>query len=107
MTPAVLSTTLELPMRIESHGNLDRPIGVQIREAHLVRETPWVRSLGALTMKVSTQGWRFASPVDLHQSIERPSRTDMRKCASHPIAQPPASAKRTSLRPPDDTVQIK
>jgi SNF2 family DNA or RNA helicase len=41
---------------------LDRPLDPGVREARLLSDTPWVRSLGRLELGVSTEGWKFPAP---------------------------------------------
>jgi SNF2 family DNA or RNA helicase len=41
---------------------IGRPITVSTREARLLHEAPWSRSLGKLTLEVTTEGWKFPSP---------------------------------------------
>jgi hypothetical protein len=50
----------------------DRPLQASVREIALVKAMPWVRTLGKLTMDVSTQGWRFPSPDDPVDVSPRP-----------------------------------
>jgi SNF2 family DNA or RNA helicase len=44
--------------------DLEQTVRIGVREARLLTEPPWVRSLGRLSMDVSTQGWRFPTPPD-------------------------------------------
>ena len=39
-----------------------RPLVVSTREARLLHESPWSRSLGKLTLEVTTEGWKFPAP---------------------------------------------
>ena len=41
---------------------LDRPLDPGVREARLLSDTPWVRSLGRLELSVATEGWKFPAP---------------------------------------------
>jgi SNF2 family DNA or RNA helicase len=44
-----------------------------VREARLLTEPPWIRSLGKLGLEVTTQGWRFPSPaMDKAPAMESP-----------------------------------
>ncbi len=83
----------------------DRPLAVNVREARLLNENPWVRSLGKLALEVTTEGWRFPTPADPPPS--RPS-------APRPAAPPaqslngrPEPGPLHRLRPPRDTVVFK
>src|SRR5438445_4566583 len=82
---------------------------VGVREARLLGEPPWVRSLGRLTLEVSTAGWRFPAP--LAESPEPGSLRIFRPvCEQHaPAIQNPKSKIRNHvrLRPPSDAVLLK
>src|SRR5262245_50572695 len=43
----------------------ERPLQPSVREIPVLKETPWIRSLGKLTVDVTTQGWRFPTPEEL------------------------------------------
>src|SRR5262245_22930938 len=80
-----------------------------VREARLLGEPPWVRSLGKLNLEVSTVGWRFpVPPAELPESgslrIFRPVREQL------PLPTQKLEAKiqgRTRLGPSGDTVLLK
>src|SRR5205823_13117844 len=38
------------------------PLTAGVREARLLTEAPWIRSLGKLALTVSTEGWKFPVP---------------------------------------------
>lgn len=40
----------------------EQPIRTEVREVGLLSSLPWIRSLGKLTLEVSTKGWRFPAP---------------------------------------------
>ena len=40
-------------------------ITTTVREMPLLDAPPWIRTLGKLTIDVTTQGWRFPSPDDV------------------------------------------
>lgn len=60
--PDVIAIDLDTPLGVGSNLCLDRPLEVGAREARLLTTPPWVRSLGKLTMEVSTEGWKFPAP---------------------------------------------
>ncbi len=49
----------------------DAPLTAGVREARLLTQAPWVRSLGKLEMTVQTEGWKFPSPPP---ELDRPPR---------------------------------
>lgn len=50
-----LIETFDLP-------KLDHPLEPNVREARLLTDAPWVRSLGRLELSVTTEGWKFPAP---------------------------------------------
>src|SRR5262245_44853073 len=55
---------IDFPVEVRVHPRFERPLQASVREARLLNESPWVRPLGRLVMDVSTQGWRFPTPLD-------------------------------------------
>src|ERR1700719_331393 len=49
---------------VRAHPLFERPLQTSVREARLLDDAPWVRSLGKLQLDVTTQGWRFPAPPD-------------------------------------------
>ncbi len=45
-----------------AHPRFERPLEASVREARLLNESPWVRSLGRLEFSVQTEGWKFPAP---------------------------------------------
>src|SRR5262249_39001559 len=110
-TIAVEALDLQLPVETRLVPGLERGLQVGVRGARLLTELPWVRSLGRLSLEVSTDGWRFPTPP---AEPLPPAR-----CA--PKARPPnrpsltpdkhrdfeTKDRLTHLRPPKDTVLLK
>ena len=105
--PDVAVLPLTFPVGARTLTGFQRPIQVSVRAGALLTSPPWVRSLGKLTMEVSTQGWRFPSPLDPVLSTPVPRQW------REPIPQAVETADRdtappcTRLRPPRETVQFK
>ena len=60
----VLATTpvdLTIPVR-ESSVGFTALTDPSVKEAKLLHQHPWVRTLGRLDLTVSTEGWKFPSP---------------------------------------------
>jgi SNF2 family DNA or RNA helicase len=99
------------PVAVRTHPRFEKPLSVNVREARLLNDAPWIRSLGKLVLDVSTEGWRFpAPPVQRGSRIEdRGSRIEEREESSldprSSILDPRSS--RTRLRLPGDTVVFK
>jgi SNF2 family DNA or RNA helicase len=105
---------LNFELAVETHPHFERPLQVQVREARLLNDPPWVRSLGKLSMEVSTQGWRFPKPIDQCPEPSRPRLFQQELASQSEPTEPgapaqPTSAKRahTRLRPTADTVLFK
>jgi SNF2 family DNA or RNA helicase len=89
------------------HPHFERPLQASVREARLLNESPWIRSLGRLPLEVATEGWRFPAPPDepaspsnivrLHQPEPTPFKPEDR----------PRAAKPVRLQPPRDAVMFK
>jgi SNF2 family DNA or RNA helicase len=81
----------------------DRPLQASVREIALVKAMPWVRTLGKLTMDVSTQGWRFPSPDD---PVDVARRASEGTCED-PRLRVGLTSARTRVKPPSDMVMFK
>jgi SNF2 family DNA or RNA helicase len=79
----------------------DRPLQPTVRETPLLGRPPWVRTLGKLSMEVSTRGWRFPTPDDPVPKLRLfdPDR--------QPLPSAPSAKSRTHLKPPGDMVMFK
>jgi SNF2 family DNA or RNA helicase len=107
--PGVTSIELTLPVEVRPHPRFERPLQVQVREARLLNDRPWVRSLRKLSLDVSTQGWRFPTPPDQPGVPAKPRLFRPGPDAEpEPPAGPPGPRRcHTRLRPPGDVVQFK
>ena len=77
----------------------ERPLQASVRDIALLDKTPWVRTLGKLTIEVGTHGWRFPSPGDPQlPQVVRPDK---------PTVDPKQPCARTPIRPPSDMVIFK
>ena len=114
------------------HPRLDRPLQPTIRSAGLLHQPPWIRSLGSLSIHVSSQGWRFPLPPDqllnppsessrmrprpdrhlvpwLSPEVETPCPPAAESSVGSPreFVGPPAPIEATRLKPARDTVLFK
>jgi SNF2 family DNA or RNA helicase len=104
--PETLAVDLDLAVRAVSLPRFDRPLTVQAREARLLTDPPWVRSLGKLPMEVQTFGWRFPTPPN----APPPGVPKQLPAARPTLARPAAPAdppRKTRVLPGADTVLIK
>jgi SNF2 family DNA or RNA helicase len=108
--PEVEVVKLELPVEVRSLPRFDRPRTVTVREARLLADAPWVRSLGKLAMEVTSEGWRFPAPPEINMAGPKPRLYEPeaeRPPAAEPVPEQPRPAKATRLKPPRDTVVFK
>jgi SNF2 family DNA or RNA helicase len=107
--PGVLAIDLVPGVESISLSALHHPLHIGILQAQLLNEAPWVRTLGKLTLAVSTEGWRFPVPpierpidsnVPAAQAVQRASRH-----GSRPSHSP--QKKWTRLSPAKDTIVFK
>src|SRR5579884_824096 len=104
--PAVEIVSLDLPVNIASRPRFEPPRTLQTREARLLLDAPWIRSLGKLPMEVSTEGWRFPAPPTESTTPKLCLFRPEEPASAQPTA-PPASKRTTRLRPSSDTVVFK
>jgi SNF2 family DNA or RNA helicase len=85
---------------VRSLNAFERGFQTNAREVALLDRTPWVRTLGKLTVEVATQGWRFPSPGDPppFAAQERPEKMRTDPTRIHPT---------TRVKPPSDMVMFK
>jgi SNF2 family DNA or RNA helicase len=110
--PQLEAIDLNLPLEVKTHPRFERPLQVSVREAALLKQAPWVRSLGKVQLEVSTQGWRFPTPPDQPLAPPKPRLPlpESTEAAPVPVAAalgPDGKPKRTLVRPPADTVVFK
>ncbi len=91
LTPSVVVRTLPA---------FERPLHAAVRDIALLKAVPWVRTLGKLSIEVSTYGWRFPSPDDPPPTgmTDRPEK-------AHPHAK--LERAKTRVKPPSDMVMFK
>jgi SNF2 family DNA or RNA helicase len=95
------STMLPAP---EVHS-LSQGLTVTVREARLLNDAPWVRTMGIFGQEVSTAGWRFPAPPDERAPIAGAGAIAPVQTNRHlEIQEPKAKSKKkwTRLRPPSD-----
>jgi SNF2 family DNA or RNA helicase len=102
--PHVEEVSLHFPLEVRGHPRFERPLEVRVREAALLTSAPWTRSLGKLTMEVTTQGWRFPVPPDL---LPPPKPQPERPVLPPRIAQPESERSTTRIKPPLEKVVFK
>jgi SNF2 family DNA or RNA helicase len=102
--PGVQECDLTLPVEIAAVPSFERVPVVRVREARLLTEPPWIRSLGKLGMDVRTVGWRFPTPPD--EGMERLSTERAEPESARPALRPPRSALHR-LQPTKETVVLK
>lgn len=86
----VQSVELGLIADVDEVLQLPKPLNLSVRPVRLLTDTPWVRSLGKLSLEATTQGWKFPQPKD--DSMPAPA-------AAAPAAAAPAAAAPAASRP--------
>ena len=97
--PTIETIPLVPTVAVRALPAFERPLQANVRDVMLLDKTPWVRTLGKLTLEVSTHGWRFPSPGD-------PLPTQGEKPKTEPVQRLPNQAK-TPIKPPSDMVMFK
>src|SRR5204862_244271 len=101
LCPDTLCAAIDLTpaLAVRSLPAFDRPLQSNAREIPLLKTMPWVRTLGKLSIDVTTQGWRFPSPDDVREPAAPPD----------PLAgaQARKATPKTRVKPPSDMVMFK
>ncbi len=91
---------------------LDLPLDPTVREARLLNDAPWVRSLGRLDLSVTTEGWKFPAPPAEYTPPQRsasepqPGRHAV-KLPAPALPDQEAAKARIRSKPTQDTVLFK
>src|SRR5438876_620358 len=96
-----LTETIDLAstVAVKTLPAFERPLQSMVRDVPLVNATPWIRTLGKLTLEVSTQGWRFPSPDDPLPGLVAKS--------EKPTGERRQARAKTPIKPPSDMVIFK
>jgi SNF2 family DNA or RNA helicase len=107
--PDVKNIDLTLPLEIRSHARLGHSLQVGVRQARLLTEPPWIRSLGRLSIDVTTEGWRFPTPPTEPLFAHRPPQPLRCMDSPDPIENQKSKIKNslTRIPLPRDTVVLK
>ncbi|MCS6850848.1 MAG: DEAD/DEAH box helicase [Gemmataceae bacterium] len=112
VTVEATAVPLAVPPEVEAPPAWRRGWPMAVRDARLLTEVPWVRSLGKLPLEIGSQGWRFPTPPD--QPLKaRPARLGEAagprpaSAGLPPAAVPPAALPRTRPKPPRDLLLLK
>ncbi len=104
---------LDFPLEVRSLPRFERPLQASVRSAPLLTNPPWVRSLGKLAMEVTTQCWRFPTPLDQApangQGVGAGSPRPGEGGETPPLhaGRSPFESRRTRPKPPSQTVLFK
>ena len=86
-----------LAVQARSLPAFERSLQVKVREAKLLASVPWVRKLGNLDFTISTEGWKFPTPLDMSAAPAAEPRPPREAAAAE---QPKGAQSRTRLQPP-------
>src|SRR5271167_1147 len=104
--PEIQSIDLSFSVDAFTPSRFEKQLQVNVREAKLLSAAPWVRSLGKLTLEVSTEGWKFPPPVLEPLPANRKPRL-FEPPANTPEPRELATQQPTRLKPSGDTVVFK
>jgi SNF2 family DNA or RNA helicase len=101
--------TVDLVPRVEVRGlpRFDRPLQPAVREAPLLNGAPWVRSLGKLSLDVSTQGWKFPVPPELVRAPPKRPDPPPFRMVERPLTEHADRPAKTRIRPPSESAVFK
>jgi SNF2 family DNA or RNA helicase len=71
--PPVHSIDLLSPPTIVDFESSIHSLSPEIRAVTVEMNPPWIRSLGKLSLEVTTQGWRFPTPIDPEVVARQPA----------------------------------
>jgi SNF2 family DNA or RNA helicase len=103
------TVVLELAIEVRPLPRFDRPLQVSAREAPLLSSPPWSRSVGKLTLDVTSQGWKFPTPPELSPTA-KPSTPAQAEPSEHPPSEwilDVRTAEKTRLKPAAATALFK
>jgi SNF2 family DNA or RNA helicase len=101
LCPDIADDAIELTPTVATRSlpAFDRPLQASTRDVALLKAMPWVRTLGKLSIEVTTQGWRFPSPDDPPSEPRQPfAGAQARTNTAHD---------KTRVKPPSDMVMFK
>ncbi len=101
-----VETPVDLTLAIDTNSlaKFDRQLSLSVREARLLNDSPWTRTLGKLAMEINTEGWKFPAPP----SEIAPIRDALsEECPTPRPPQPNAPKKRARPLPTGETVMFK
>jgi SNF2 family DNA or RNA helicase len=99
-------SAIDLSLAIDTAAlpRFERPLTTSVREARLLNDAPWVRSLGKLGFDITTEGWKFpAPPVD---GAPPPAAAPQPRPQAKPVEKVPPK-RGTRPLPTGETVMIK
>ncbi len=94
------------PPEVRAHPQFERPLQATVREARLLNDAPWIRTLGKLPLEVTTEGWRFPAPPDENPAGPRLHQADA-AFVPPPADDRPRPEKTIRLKPPRDAIVFK
>ena len=110
LRPEVVNLDAALTCEVRGLPKFDRGFRLSVREAKLLQDPPWVRSLGKLNLEVTTDGWRF--PTIQEQApplLEKAPAPKLALAAATPTPEAGSEPKKggTKILPTQDTVVFK
>ncbi len=111
LRPEVIDLDAALSCEARGLPKFDKGFRLSVREAKLLQDPPWIRSLGKLSMEVQTDGWRFPAiqdqaPVPLQEKTPAPKLAVTAEAVAPETPAEPSKVA-TKIRPTQDTVVFK
>jgi SNF2 family DNA or RNA helicase len=98
---------------VHASEQFQKPLLSGIREAKLLKDAPWTRSVGPVEIRLQTEGWKFPAPIIESAPKPEPTPTPTPETAEAPPEpelpdqQAPGKKKAIRPRPTGDTVLFK
>jgi SNF2 family DNA or RNA helicase len=103
LSASLLDLTVAVPSVVGTR--FDSPLTVGIREARLLNDSPWARTLGSLNPTVRVEGWKFPTPVgDAPPPVAAPPGGTQLPDVPTTLLQKLAARKLRPMPPPDNVV---
>jgi len=102
--PETLDIDIRLAMEARYLPRFEAELKPMVREARLLGDAPWARSIGPLDMRVKTEGWKFpAPPFELPNRPPTEEKPEVEKVAKL-LDKVPALKNHIRPKPTGDTV---
>jgi SNF2 family DNA or RNA helicase len=96
---ATVSIDLDLTPELVPVPRFEQPLAAGVKEARLLSNTPWVRSVGKFDLSVQTEGWKFPAPPVEYAPPPKQEKPAGRQVVTLPaLPDDPEKAKKARIR---------